>query len=862
MKSDRFREVERIFHAARRVIATERAALLDRECGDDRSLRADVMALLKTHEDTSGAGLHAPALGVGFNLDQDVSATSNIGDQGNGRIGHYRIISLLGMGGMGEVFLAENENTGQRAALKLIRRGVLSPQLLRRFDLEAQVLGRLKHVGIAQIYDADVQDGQPYIAMEYVQGMRLSEWVEREIPSTHERLGLFADICDAVHYAHTNGVIHRDLKPDNVLVTERSGTSREGDRKTGGIRTAVGPIAKIVDFGIARLTDSDIRTTTLKTDRGQLLGTLQYMSPEQATGDPLLLDARSDVYALGVLGYELIAGRAPYDLSNCPIPEAVRIIAEQDAALLSDTNRTLRGDVTTVFVKALDKDPARRYQSAQDLGEDIRRFLANAPILAHPPSALYQMRKFALRHRAFVSAVCIIAIVLLGATITSIVFAVHTERARGVAEQRSEDLHSLTQSLIFEIDTTIENVPGALAARKLLVQKGLEYLSLLRQDAEDDLDLLNEIAVGYIRLGDVQGDPHTSNIGDTNGALHSYTIAWELLELVQEVGSNDRFTALVKIGEVRLAMNEHAAAADTFERALREIHDRASDDIENIDTLRHLLIAHGRLTDTSRSAGDEVRATEHEEHEKQLTERLAKLYPNDRRVQRDLAIASFKSGTRSLMADALDEALHFFEGSITILERLANSADINDIARSDLAAAYERRGQTLHRLKRIDEAAESYKLAVQVGEDLVKDDAQNVYAKASLCSQYCLLGELMLSIDDSNAALTAFERYLELTEEVATADPHVAAYQREFGVALYKMAEWYGAQASDEPLNLAERIETRNMSCQWLKRSVDQFDRMKQAGQLAESDIGVPAMLHAELAECNAQLDELRRAGH
>ena len=336
-------------------------------------------------------------------------------------IGDYTIDSIIGEGGMGTVYLARQHNPDREVALKLIRPGYASRKVLRRFELEAQLLGRLQHPGIAQIYEAGTFETpagpQPYFAMELVRGRPLDTYAEQHRLGTRARLELFAKVADAVHHAHTKGIIHRDLKPSNILVTA------DGD-------------VKILDFGVARATDSDIKTTTIQTDVGQLIGTVPYMSPEQIAADPTAIDVRSDVYALGVVLYQLLAGRLPHDLRERMIHEAARMIREDDPAPLSSVNRTLRGDVETIVSKALEKDPARRYQSAEAMAEDIRRYLGNKPIVARPPSTVYQLRKFARRNKALVGGVVAVFVVLVAGVIASTALAVRATRAEQSARDR------------------------------------------------------------------------------------------------------------------------------------------------------------------------------------------------------------------------------------------------------------------------------------------------------------------------------------------------------------------------------------------------------------------------------------------
>lgn len=334
-------------------------------------------------------------------------------------IGRYRIISVLGEGGMGTVYEAEQDQPHRTVALKVIRPGFMSPDLIRRFARESEVLGRLQHPGIAQIYEAGTSEeaygAQPFFAMELVRGEPLTDYANSHALDRDQRLELFARVCDAVAYAHQQGVIHRDLKPANILVD------------------AAGQ-PKILDFGVARLTDADIQTR--QTTVGEVIGTLQYMSPEQINAEPAELDYRSDVYTLGVILFELLTGRMPYDLSRKMIHEVARIIMLDDPAKLSTINRRLSGDVEIIVAKTLEKEKERRYSSANDLASDVRRFLRDEPIFARPASAMYQLRKFARRNRVFVGGLVVAAALLVLGTGVSLWQAVRATNAERLAESR------------------------------------------------------------------------------------------------------------------------------------------------------------------------------------------------------------------------------------------------------------------------------------------------------------------------------------------------------------------------------------------------------------------------------------------
>jgi eukaryotic-like serine/threonine-protein kinase len=416
METERWQRIESIFHAALEREPSRRAEFVLQACAGDDSLRQEVESLLAESGEEESF-LDEPAMQVAAKAIASSSGAARSETTAAGShpafIGRYRVIRLLGEGGMGTVYEAEQEEPRRVVALKVIRPGLATAERLRRFRHESEALARLQHPGIAQIYDAGTADTglgpQPYFAMELVRGDSLDRYAATHPLNTRERLALMARICEAVHHAHQRGLIHRDLKPGNILIDE-----------TGQ--------PKILDFGVARLTEAEAQLT-VQTELGQIVGTLAYMSPEQVTGDPQGVDTRSDVYSLGVILYELLTGRLPYDVSGRKLHEAVQTIREADPSPLSSISRNYRGDVETIVGKALEKDKTRRYASAAALAADIEHYLNDEPILARPPSASYQLMKFARRNRALVIGVAAAFVVLVAGIAVSTTMAIKARRA-------------------------------------------------------------------------------------------------------------------------------------------------------------------------------------------------------------------------------------------------------------------------------------------------------------------------------------------------------------------------------------------------------------------------------------------------
>lgn len=673
--------LQELFAAALSVEAAGRAAWLANLPVSDAELRAELEELLDHHDRASGL-LARPV----FVAEERATLLPE-------RIGAFRVLRVLGEGGMGIVYLAEQDLPRRRVALKVLQPGIASPRALKRFAREAQALALLSHPGIAAIHETGTADWgagpQPFFAMEYVEGRRLSDADWTRTLGVRDRIELLAQICDALEHAHERGVIHRDLKPSNVMVEEVSGRLR----------------ARVLDFGIARLTDSDLRTTSLQTNAGQVLGTLPYMSPEQASGDPEAIDRRSDVYALGVIGYELLAGRLPLDVLGKPLHEAVRIVRDEDPTPLSRSDATLRGDLETIFARALEKEPARRYASARELAAELRRFLEDRPIAARPTSRAYLLAKFARRNRVLVGGMVAVLLVLLagiaGTGWQAVVAAAERDRANDEAGKAGLEAKRANAVARFQRDM-LSRVKPTLGGRDVKLVDVLDAAAAAVEASFPD----DPAGAGAVH--GTLGDSYHA-LGALREAEREYLAAAECCARVSGVDSVEAWTARHQVGRVRLLLDD----VDAADRDLR-------------DALEHLEMVLGFDDRRTLSAAHSVVLLELRRRDPAAAEVLARrildtrrrAYPDDRA---ELATAEGQLGSVLWQLGRLEEAQQALENDLVLSREVRGPDDPSvGVACSLLASVLRDRGE-------LARSEELYREAVALGRRVLGDEHHDLW---------------------------------------------------------------------------------------------------------------------------------------
>lgn len=664
MDSDRWRRIEVLFDLVADLPSAEQELRLRSECGGDHSLLAEVLALLN-HDRSRGARI-AEVVEALVRVPQPEEITF-----AGRRIGAYRIVREIGRGGMGVVFEAvrDDDEFNKRVALKVSTRAAYSPEFLHRFRHERQVLARLEHPNIARLLDGGTtEENIPFFVMEFVEGTPIHEYASRCRLSLAARLGLFLQVCEAVEYAHQNLVIHRDLKPANILVSEDS--------------------VRLLDFGIAKLTD---QTDASFTNTGFVAGTPEYCSPEQLRGQAVT--TRTDVYSLGLILFELLTGeRAQKPDSNSPV-SLDRLVCETETALPSATAaargekslaRLLRGDLDTIVLMAVRKDPSRRYASAAALAEDLRRHLEGRPIRARQDSRWYRASRFARRHWMPLTAAGLLLVTLIGGIVAT---SVQARRA----ERRFAQVRQIANALVGDVHKAIRDLPASTKAQEVVVHTAVQYLDALSKEAAGDRALQLETARGYIQVATLAYDFSRPSLGRPEEASRYLEKARAILEPLGRKSPGDPAVAVAlttlytRIGEHLGDMGKAASSMESFELAIKTAEDALAQQPGNLDLMDELREAQHSLI--SAFTGSPA-ARKHIARHIEITENVTARRPVNADTLANLGLAYSQAAKVAEAEGNEPETLKHLSRNIEIQNRVVALEPNNATARRNLMLAW------------------------------------------------------------------------------------------------------------------------------------------------------------------------------
>ena len=755
MTPERWGEIKAVLAVVLETGASERGATLDRLCHDDAELRREVEALLalETKADAMLNSVAAP----GAALRMETPAPSVIGP--------YRVLREIGRGGMGAVYLGERADGQYRkqVAIKLITSGRHDAGLERRFRRERQILAQLEHSGIARLLDGgSTEEGQPYFIMEYIEGQGLLEYCDSHNLGVTERIRLFLEVCDVVAYAHQQLIVHRDLKPGNILVTAQ-GTP------------------KLLDFGLGRVLEAGEGAEEI-TQAGFPIMTPAYASPEQARGEPYTVSC--DVYSLGVILYELLAGRRPYKVPTGSYIELARVISEQAPAALGQAaasgtaemaelrsstperlRRRLSGDLERIAAKALAKDARLRYGGVPELADDLRRHLDGRPVRARPATLRYRAGKLLRRHRVMLPAAAAALVLILS-------FAAATWWEARRAERRFQQVRSLAHSMMFELDDAIAKLPGSTAAQELLVARALQYLQSLAREAGNDAGLQREVALGYERVGMVQGYVGESNLGQIPAALNSFQKAAEILERLMARAPADRslrhdyLRVSSELATTYGSSGQFQKAREMIQKNLALAQAAFRDSPSDITAMQDLIAANYNLADALTSEQKYAEAIPLRQHGLEMARKLVELQPGHAETERSLALAEKKLAALLGVLQRYQESRDEYERARAIDEQLSARNPSNMRAKLDLSFDYSDLGWVLARMGAYTDALASHRHALGLREEAARADPNDVRAAAGVAASTARIGTTLRRMGDLDRALPESQRAVALYEDI------------------------------------------------------------------------------------------------
>jgi tetratricopeptide (TPR) repeat protein len=760
-------DVEALFAAALELPAVERSAFLDVACAGEPAMREDLTSLLEAH-DTANDFLDAPLFahaGVVEGLPSDsTTADPLVGE----RIGPFTLEEQIGQGGMGVVYRAERKDGEftQRVAVKVVDLSLRRPEVLQRFKSERQILASLSHPHIVGLVDGGVTpSGRAYLVMEYVEGVPITTYcATRRLPLA-DRLALVQTVCGAVQYAHQHGIVHRDLKPGNILVTPDG-------------------VPKVLDFGIAKLLHADAdHDGTNTTESGLRPLTPNYASPEQFRGLPVTTS--SDIYALGVLLYELMTGEPPYQLNHATLeamlhavvdvdprrPSAVTTIASTDTRPYA--HKLLAGDLDAIALKALRKAPTDRYASPRELADDLDRWRRGRPVVAREPSFSYLMTRLVRRHRAaaIAAAVSLVALVAaLGVSLWQTRIA-RAEKARATA--RFDDAHQLANGLLFRLERTVGTLPGSAPVRQQIVTEALTYLERLSRDPAGDDALTIDLARGYHRVGDIQGNPSSPNLGDRDGAIASLRRGIALLTPLTERPGPPR-EAMLELARSNLSLGLILSTQDHRDDSRRASTDAAAIcrrllavDPKDSNARRGLASAELNLGLLGQPTGDDL---PHFEASRVLFEGLLVDDPANVDSQRNVALVEKYIGAYYERHWAFGEALPHFLRAKTIDEGRLSAKPDDRTAQFDVAIDLSNVANSLYHSNRAAEAAATYEQSLRMRTALAAFDQNDVLARSRVAFVHTRLSAVYGTLGRYSEAIAHAHDAVRLAESMVGLD--------------------------------------------------------------------------------------------
>jgi len=881
MTPERWQQVKEVLQSVLELAPSERAAFLDQACDDDQALRQEVESLLAAddgippEQKLSLGLLNQPAFAVPGN-----AGAAEVADVSPGRwVGPYRIIEQIGAGGMGEVYRAvrDDDQYRKQVAIKLVRAGQDAALVVSRFKNERQILAGLDHPNIARLLDGGTtKEGAAYFVMDLIDGEPIDQHCAHHKLAVTERLKLFLLVCSAVQHAHQRLIIHRDIKPGNILVTS------EG-------------VPKLLDFGIAKILDVNAEgvqaETTLTIFR---ILTPAYASPEQVKGEPIT--TASDVYSLGVVLYELLTGNSPYQVTSHTPQEMVRAVCEfepqrpstalrrtaaeskPDATQtaqpsvdvvgdgsLQKLSKRLSGDLDNIVLKALRKEPKRRYASVEQFAEDVRRHLESLPVIARKDTVRYRTSKFVARHITGVVAAALVAVTLiaaLGITLREARIA-RVQQAR--AERRFNDVRKLANSLIFEVHDSIQQLPGATAARKLIIQRAQEYLDGLAQESRSDPALLRELAAAYVRLATVQGNPADANVGDTSKALENNRKAVELLEagLLLDPSNRDMRRELaesnIDLASIQWKLVDNSGRKQSLDRAVQILEDLAASNPEDLKAVAVLGEACAAMGYFFNAQNDLPHGLIYQQKALAVAQRLVAADPQNEHYQTQLSFAHKRVASVLMVQNQLEQALEHEQAALAIDEaQLALHPD-NARVRYNITLAYSDTGFVLGRQGDFDGAINYYRKALVIRAALVAADPQDKRAQGGLANTYNYIGENLERKMDFSGALDSYQKALAMRESLLRAD--LANEPLRFSVANTQsaIAGVYATLGLKSDIH-ANEIQYCRESEDWYRRALPAWLQRKAQGKLFGDEVDALPKIYQKLDECRLAIARLDHA--